>query len=255
MISTEGKDQPVEGISNPPWPPCFPACFFTVVVEQPLNTPSISLSILTHTSHQNLDSLLEWTSTHSPTTMFSSSSDPHHDGRGNMFSSNPNPHHDARGESSRRRHSLPVSSVGSPVVLTGTGATRPIPIPAGFPPANRRPLTSRSGSDRSPSATTFETNPYAPQPQYNPPTYEDQRAQTDALAARVTMLKDMLTALRTENKRLKDDKHALERLTASSDKLLAALTGYPLSDTTSRLSLYLHQTSPPTDHPPALSLW
>lgn len=69
------------------------------------------------------------------------------------------------------------------------------------------------------------------------------------------MLKDMLAALQSENKRLKDDKRDLERLTASSDKLLAALTGYPLSDTTSRLSLYLHESPPSTEHPPALSLW
>lgn len=187
--------------------------------------------------------------------MFSSNSNPHHDGRGGMFSSSSDPRRDARGDSSRRRHSLPASSVGSPVVLTGTGKTRPIPIPAGFPPTNRRPSTSRYNSDRSPSATTFDTNPYLTQPKYHPPTYEEQRAQSEALVSRVTMLKDMLAALQSENKRLKDDKRDLERLTASSDKLLTALTGYPLSDTTSRLSLYLHESPPSTEHPPALSLW
>lgn len=186
--------------------------------------------------------------------MFSSNSNPHH-GRGGMFLSDSDLHHDAGGNTSRRRHSLPASSVGSPVVLTGTGRTRPIPIPAGFPPTNRRPSTSRYSSDRSPSATTFNTNPYLTQPQSNPPTFENQRAQTESLATRVTLLKDMLTALRSENQHLKEDKHALERLTASSDKLLAALTGYPLSDTTSRLSLYLHSSAPSSEHPPALSLW
>lgn len=44
-MSTEEKEQPMEGIFKRPWSSCFPPCFFTVAVEQPLNTPS-TLSIL-----------------------------------------------------------------------------------------------------------------------------------------------------------------------------------------------------------------
>lgn len=44
-MSTEEKEQPMGGVFKRPWSSCFPACFFTVAVEQPLNTPS-TLSIL-----------------------------------------------------------------------------------------------------------------------------------------------------------------------------------------------------------------
>jgi hypothetical protein len=225
---------------------CFIPCFFTPKLLTPsstLNAPS-HITIHLQSSHQNF-SEFSW-------------SGPQHTVRWpGMFSSAPNranPNRDVRGDYARRRNSLPYHS---PDVLNGMGLTNGVPIPAGFPPPNRRrPPTIMNSSDRSPSTTTFEMNPYPPQRQEHSTSYEAQRAQAEALATRVVQLKDVITTLQTENQRLKDNNHTLERTRVSSDKLLGALTGYPLPPTPSHLAHLIHHPAPlPDHHPPALSLW